>query len=452
MREKNADKRARLTFAAIADDDTGASDLAGMLAEQAVRTLLALDLPDGELLAEWSRGCGAVVMAEGTRNLPSALAYDKTRQALQLLAAQNPRVVEIKYCSTFDSTPEGNIGPAIDAAMDDLCEEFTLALPALPVNGRTTYLGHHFVHGQLLGDSPMRNHPLTPMTNSNLVEWLQSQTHRHVGLAAFPFLQSGAAALQERFAALRSDGVEIAVVDCLNDEHLATICRASADLRLITGSSAFGMKLPRIWRERGWLQAQNSFAEIPRNGSDTAGCLILAGSCSQATRRQNEWFAARGGQSLRLDPRELILDQTYGQRLAAQTVDKIAAGQTCLLFSSDEPEQLREVQMWGVQRGWSAAELGAAISDAMADLAHEVLQSRLAGGLIVAGGETSGAICRRLQLGALRVGKNITPGVPLCFSLGEFRLPVVLKSGNFGEADFYERALDAIGRKHAYFY
>ncbi len=442
----------RLTFAAIADDDTGASDLAGMLAEQAVRTLLVIDLPDAEQLAEWSRDCDAVVMAEGTRNLPPAQANDKTRQALGLLAQQNPRVVEIKYCSTFDSTPEGNIGPAIEAAMRKLREDFTIALPALPVNGRTTYMGYHFVHGQPLSDSPMRNHPLTPMTNSNLVEWLQSQTSCHVGLAAFPFVQSGSVALQERFAALRRDGVEIAVVDCLSDEHLATISRAAADMRLITGSSAFGMELPRIWRERGWLQEQNAFAELPAKGGDTAGCLILAGSCSQATREQNEWFAARGGQALRLDPRELILNQIYGRRLAAQIVDKIAAGQTCLLFSSDEPERMREVQSWGAQQGWGAAELGAAISAAMADLTHEVLQSRLARGLIVAGGETAGAICRRLQFGALRVGKNISPGVPLCFSLGEVRLPVVLKSGNFGEADFYERALGAVRRADAYFH
>ncbi|MGH8761227.1 MAG: four-carbon acid sugar kinase family protein, partial [Burkholderiales bacterium] len=196
-----------LVFAAIADDDTGASDLAGMLAEQRVSTLLVIDLPAEEQFLEWSHGCDAVVMAEGTRNLAPALAREKARQALQIAATREPRVVEVKYCSTFDSTLAGNIGPAIDAAMDELSEGFTIALPALPVNGRTTKLGHHYVNGQPLSESPMRNHPLTPMTNSNLVEWLQHQTRRKVGLASLQEVEEGVEGLTHRFQELREQGV-----------------------------------------------------------------------------------------------------------------------------------------------------------------------------------------------------------------------------------------------------
>src|SRR5919107_5878595 len=182
----------RLLFGAVADDDTGASDLAGMLAEQRLRTLLVIDLPEQNQLDEWSEGQHAVVMAEGTRNLRADEARARTRSAIRLLKRRDPRAFQLKYCSTFDSTPEGNIGPTIDAALEELGEEFTVALPALPVNGRTTYRGYHFVHDRLLSDSPMREHPLTPMTNANLVEHLASQTSRRVGLAPYESVAAGA--------------------------------------------------------------------------------------------------------------------------------------------------------------------------------------------------------------------------------------------------------------------
>lgn len=441
----------RLIFGAVADDDTGASDLAGMLAERGVHTLQVIDLPEAAQFLEWSRGYQAVVMAEGTRNLPPAAARTRTRQALQLLKLRDPRMVEIKYCSTFDSTPEGNIGPTIDAALDELQEEFTITLPALPVNGRTTYLGHHFVYGQLLSDSPMRHHPLNPMTNANLVEWLGLQTQRQIGLAAFVDVQAGPQALQSRLAALRDAGASVAVVDCLTDAHVATVCRATADLRLVTGSSAFGMELPTIWRERGWLPAKANpgMKFFPENRD--AGCLIVAGSCSQATRQQNGRFVAQGGQALRLDPYELLDSRSYGQQLCTQVMEILRREEHCLLFSSDEPEQVRAVQQWGAQRGWSVSQTGAALATAMANLTAEILPSHSIGGLIVAGGETSSAACRALKLGALHIVKNIIPGVPLCFSLGEFRLPVVLKSGNFGGANFYAQALAAIKSAPAFF-
>src|SRR5215213_2492602 len=199
----------RLLFGAVADDDTGASDLAGMLAEQGLRTLLVIDLPGQQQFEEWSAGHHAVVMAEGTRNLRPAEARARTRSAIRLLRSGDPRAFQIKYCSTFDSTPEGNIGPTIDAALEELGEEFTVALPALPVNGRTTYQGYHFVHERLLSDSPMREHPLTPMTNANLVEHLSTQTPRRVGLAPYEAVEAGAESLKEYFGRLRAEGVSI---------------------------------------------------------------------------------------------------------------------------------------------------------------------------------------------------------------------------------------------------
>ena len=461
---KPTEETPRLVFAAIADYDTGASDLAGMLAEQGVRTLLVIDLPDREQLLAWSRDCDAIVLAEGTRNLPADEARAKTRQALQLIAPLHPRTVAIKYCSTFDSTPVGNIGPTIDVAMEELGVTFTIALPALPINGRTTKDGLHYVNGQLLNESPLRHHPLNPMTNANLVEWLQQQTPQRVGLAALAHVEAGVDALRRCYRDLQQSGVAIAIVDCVTDGHLETICRASADLRLITGGSGFGMKLPALWRERGWLTREEietssikpacpptiieanalELARLP--ATNEAGCLIVAGSCSEATRRQNAWFAAQGGKSFRLEPRDLLEANERLAALRAQLREELSAGRACLCFTSDAPEQVEAMQQWGAARGLSVATLGEKIATAMADFTHDLLQAQPVAGLIVAGGETASALCRRLQLGALRVGRNIEPGVPLCQALAGSKLPIVLKSGNFGGVDFYHRALKAVTR------
>ncbi|HEX8141160.1 MAG TPA: 3-oxo-tetronate kinase [Pyrinomonadaceae bacterium] len=439
----------RLVFAAIADDDTGASDLAGMLAEQGLRTLLVIDLPAVEQFIEWSEGYQAVVMAEGTRNLPSAVARERTREAIRILEARHPRIFQLKYCSTFDSTPEGNIGPTIDAALEALGQDFTIALPALPVNGRTTYQGYHFVNGRLLSDSPMREHPLTPMTNPDLVDLLSHQTTRRVGLASYAEVERGSVQLKRCFQSLRDEGVAIALVDCLDDVHLETICRAACDLRLITGSSAFGIKLPAIWRERGWMaELEKLQADAGMKGAHA--CLVVAGSCSLATRLQNEWLAAQGAKPVQITPKELLEDGPERRAALARVLDQLANEEHCLLSTTDEPVEVRRVQAWGAGRGMTVPALGQAIAYGLADFVSDVLEERMVGGLVVAGGETSGALCRRLELGALRVGRNIEPGVPLCFSLGRLRLPVVLKSGNFGSPDFYGKALRAISHPDAY--
>lgn len=436
----------RLLFAAVADDDTGASDLAGMLAGHSVRTLLVIDLPAPEQFLEWSEGYAAVVMAEATRNAAPSAAYERTRAAVRLLRAREPRLFQIKYCSTFDSTPEGNIGPSLDAALDELGEEFTVAVPALPVNGRTTYQGYHFVHRQLLSDSPMRRHPLTPMTNPDLVDLLGRQTRRRVGLASYADVEAGPERLRERFAELRREGVAVAVVDCLSERHLEVICRAAEGLRLLSGSSAFGMKLPDLWRERGLIPEARGSSPAFVKTSGAAGCLLVAGSCSEATRLQNEWLSGQGVFISRLEPRELLGEELDRAALVKRLRRELAGGRHSLLTTSGDPREVGEAQAWAAERGLTAGELGEAVSDALAGLVREVLGAQPAGGLIVAGGETSGALCRGLRLGALRVGRNIEPGVPLCLSLGEFRLPVVLKSGNFGARDFYGKALRAVAR------
>lgn len=429
-----------IIFGAVADDDTGATDLAGMLVEQGVRTVMTIDSPSHEDFTRWTQLSDAVVLAIATRANEPRQAYLRTRQAVRLLRELNPRTIELKYCSTFDSTERGNIGPSIDAALEETGETFTVALPALPVNGRTTYMGYHFVHQQLLSDSPMRLHPLNPMTNPNLVSHLQAQTTRKVGLVPHPVVRHGAEAVRAHFGRLKASGVGVAVLDCIDETDLAVLCEAISGLPVITGSSAPAMRLPAVWQQHGWWAPSTEALSFALT-SPGAGSLILAGSCSVATRGQNTWFEQRGMTTV-LDPLALLAGGTELPSVAA----RIASGEDCLLRTASEPDDVQRVHSWAQANGRSAAEAGLAISSALAKLCRHILEQASPCGLIVAGGETAGAVCRELRLGALQVGRNIEPGVPLCYSLGQFKLPVVLKSGNFGSPDFYGRSIAAIRR------
>jgi len=299
----------------------------------------------------------------------------------------------------------------------------------------------------------MRDHPLTPMTEANLVKHLSRQTARRVGLASYDSVEAGADELKRRFEQLRADGVSIAVVDCLNDAHVRTVCRASADLRLVTGGSAFGQGLPAVWRERGWVEEFDArTASLSSSTHEARGRLVVAGSCSVATRAQNRRFESNGAPAFRVEPRDLLGEEFRRTSLVEGIRRHLAAGRDCLLYTTDEPAEVARVQSWAAGEGIDVQTLGERLAYALADLVAEILEGVEASGLVFAGGETSGALCRRLSLGALRVGRNIEPGVPLCHSLGRYRLPVVLKSGNFGGEDFYARALEAVKRPGGYFF
>jgi uncharacterized protein YgbK (DUF1537 family) len=432
-----------MLFGAVADDDTGASDLAGMLADQGVRCILAIDLPSSGQLADWAKDCDAVVLGVGSRAIDPSVAYQRMRAGARLLNALDPPMIQVKYCSTFDSTAEGNIGPAIDAALDELGQTFTIALPALPVNGRTTYMGYHFVNDKLLSDSSMRHHPLTPMTNPNLVTHLASQTRRTVGLAPYPRVRAGVESLKNCFRELEDDGVNIAIVDSLSDADLTTVCEATRGLRLISGSSAPAMKLPLFWkREDGWRPVERG-SLLPRGTKSGCGFLVVSGSCSPATGRQNEVLARSGASVIDVSGLDLVRgDADFPGTISAAAVE-LASGRTCLLRTSKGQDDIDRVHQWARQAGLTESEAGCRIAYGLADLVQQIVRSSPPEALIIAGGETSGAICRALHFGALRVGPNIEPGVPLCVSVGGVSLPVVLKSGNFGGPNFYDQAITA---------
>ena len=433
-----------LLFAAVADDDTGASDLAGMLAEQGVRALLVLDaslLQEDHALLQRAE---AIVLATATRALPRQQALAVTAEAVRRAAALGPRTIEIKYCSTFDSTAEGNIGPSLDAALNESGERFTVAVPALPVNGRTTYCGYHFVKGQLLSDSPMRLHPLTPMTNPNLVDHLQRQTERRVSLTPCSVVARGAAAIRRQWEELSHAGIAIAVVDCIDESQAAEICEAACDLKLISGSSLFGTHLPPAWRRRGWLAATPERLWERLLPSAGAGRLVVAGSCSVATASQNAWLAHGDAEVIELDARELLETNSIG--VAPRAAAALESGGTVLLKTRSSQEAIAAAQQWGSSQGWLPAGLGLRLAAALAAVTRQILDRQLPEVLVCAGGETTGAICRALGIRAFAVDRNIQPGVPLCLPLERLSVPMALKSGNFGSEDFYGAAFAAADR------
>ncbi len=412
----------------IADDFTGATDLAAMLVAGGMRTVQTIGIPRAAAVAE---GADAVVVALKSRTVAPAEAVAQSLAALEWLRGCGARQFYFKYCSTFDSTDRGNIGPVADALLEALGADFTVVCPAFPVNGRTLYLGHLFVGDALLSDSPMRHHPLTPMTDANLVRVMGRQTRRKVGLVRHADVAAGADAIRAAFVRLRAEGVSYAVTDALRDADLHAIGAACADLPLVTGGSGLALGLPANFLRQGLLAPRADAGRLPAAGGKAA---VLAGSCSEATRRQAAIMAQRH-RAVAIDP----LAGADAQRLARAALEaahgEIEAGRPVLFHSSAAPEQVAEVQ-----RSLGAEQAAMHVEAIFSHLARELVALGVRR-LVVAGGETSGAVVQALRVEALAIGPAIDPGVPWTLSLGEPRIALALKSGNFGADDFFDKAL-----------
>jgi len=407
-----------MIFAAIADDFTGGTDLAGMLHAGGARTVLVFG--DGIVPA----GYDAAVVCLKSRSVPPSQAVRMSIDALTRLRAHHPRQVYFKYCSTFDSTPKGNIGPVTDALLNELSEPFTLAVPALPVNGRTQFQGHLFVSGVPLHESPMRSHPLNPMTDSNLVRWLARQTPSRVGLLRLPAVVDD---LTSEALRLRTDGVEIALADVVSDSDLDALADAFADMPLLTGGSGLGISLPRVWKRRGQLAAQDPAP----NGRKGGGALILAGSCSAATLAQLQRL---GGRQVSIDATALLNDAEAETGRVLKDARRQLREQGHAVIRSSATAEEREAT--GLNARIVAEELETLFGVIAATLAGDITR------LIVAGGETAGAVTAALGVEAAEVLHSIDPGVPAILPVGGPPITLVLKSGNFGGPDFFRKALD----------
>lgn len=416
-----------MLLGAIADDFTGATDLCSMLVRGGMRTVQLIGVPSDTAVP---LDADAVVVALKSRTAPVREAVQQSLAALAWLRRAGCRQFFFKYCSTFDSTDEGNIGPVADALIHALGCGFALANPAFPTNARTVYQGHLFVGGALLNESGMEHHPLTPMTDANLVRVLGRQTDGTVGLVPYATVERGAGAIRDAMTALKEQGRRYAIVDAVNDAHLLAIGEAAAEHALITGGSGVAMGLPANFRRAGLLPEQGDAGALPHVEGHAAA---IAGSCSRATLAQ--LGNARGQLPLwQLD----VLGTPDADKLAAAALDW-ARGKLgdmpIVIAASAPPDAVAAVQ---AKLGRDAA--GALIESALAQIAAAIVDAGVRR-LVVAGGETAGAVVQRLGVSSLRIGTEIDPGVPWTYAEGSGApMLLALKSGNFGAPDFFTKA------------
>jgi uncharacterized protein YgbK (DUF1537 family) len=420
----------RLSLGCIADDYTGASDLANTLTRCGLRTVQTIGVPASDLaLPE----VDAVVVSLKSRSIEANLAVTRSRDAEKWLRHRGARHVLFKICSTFDSTDAGNIGPVMDALRADSGDAMVLVTPAFAETGRTVYQGNLFVGAVPLNESPLKDHPLNPMHDSNLVRVLARQSRTPIGLVDLAAIARGPDAVRARLADLAGKGIGAVIADAVFERDLETIGKAALDHGVSVGASGLGLGLARALVASGQVKSHvtNAIADDPVGGP--AACL--AGSCSQATLQQ----IARAEQAmpvLHLDPDRVIAGRDEGRRALAWALERLEQG-PILIASSSAPEEVAALQ---ARHGRDAA--GHAIEQAMADIAEGLVRSGVRR-LVVAGGETSGAVVDRLQIPGFLVGAEIAAGVPVLRAVGVSGgdMLLALKSGNFGGPEFFSDAL-----------
>ncbi|MBP1128670.1 MULTISPECIES: 3-oxo-tetronate kinase [Serratia] len=409
----------------IADDFTGATDIASFLVENGLSTVQLNGVPQDDFPV----ASQAVVISLKSRSCPAAQAIEQSLQALAWLQRQGCQQFYFKYCSTFDSTAQGNIGPVTDALLDALGETQTVISPALPVNGRTVYQGYLFVLDQLLSESGMRHHPVTPMTDSNLLRLMEAQAQGRCGLVTAAEMDRGVGIITEKLQQLAQQGVRYAVLDTLNEQHLLTQGAALKNMKLVTGGSGLAIGLARQWAQPG--QGNPQIAGAPQ-GKKAA---VLSGSCSTMTNRQvaryRQQAAARA-----IDVARCLTESdrmAYATELADWAQQHVDDPLAPLLYATAEPETLQQIQQ---QYGMAAA--SHAVESLFATVVKQLQQHGVCR-FIVAGGETSGVVTQALGIRGFHIGPCISPGVPWVRAIDQ-PVSLALKSGNFGDENFFARA------------
>ena len=413
----------------IADDFTGATDLASMLARSGVNVSLRIGVP----LSTPENTAEIEVIALKTRSISASKAIEESLSALKWLNEAGAKKYFFKYCSTFDSTAEGNIGPVSEALMNELKVDQTIYCPAFPENGRSIYMGNLFVGQKLLSESSMKDHPLTPMNDSNLMRLLSAQVSRRVGLADRIVVNSGVNSLKEKLISLKENDVPHVIVDAVADTDLDTIASACQDMDFITGGSALAMPLAEFYKASGKISANdNSFMNKKLN----TGSIILSGSCSEMTIIQVKNFIQRGAAAFQLDPIDLAEN---GIKKVLDWLSSQDFTKNIIIYATSDPDTVKKVQ----------AELGVDMAGKIVEqgLSECAIAARELGikNFIIAGGETSGAITKALNIRQLDIGIEIAPGVPWTFSgKRNNQIALSLKSGNFGSEEFFTEALSKL--------
>ena len=416
----------------IADDYTGATDIASMLVRGGMRAVQTIGIPSQKLTQ--SLRAEAIVIALKSRSITADEAVAQSLEALARLQSLGAKQIYYKYCSTFDSTPQGNIGPVSDALCAAIGTPVITHIPSLPINGRSVYQGHLFVGTDLLHQTGMVNHPLNPMTDANLVRWLGQQTTRRVALIATNQLQQGAATVQGALTHLEATGGGHVIGDTTRDSDLVIWAEVLQNAPLVAGGS--GLATPLAQRHMANRPAQA--AAPPHQVASSGHALILAGSCSKTTLAQIDAFRSSGGACIYLDPLTCSRTANHPNTILAKA-GKILTTAPVLVYASGTPENVQ-----AVQSKLGVATAGAVVEAAFAKIAQQAAALPQTNRLIVAGGETSGAVVSALGVAALQIGLEIDPGVPWTLPLdteGNALLPMALKSGNFGAIDFFNKAL-----------
>ncbi len=418
----------KLLLGCIADDFTGASDLANTLAREGMRTTQYIEVPDANTECDSE----AAIIALKSRSIDPQLAVEQSLAALRWLQQQGARQFLFKYCSTFDSTPDGNIGPVAEALLKELQTTAVVVCPAFPTTGRTVYQGHLFVFDKLLNESGLENHPLNPMTDADLRRWLGKQTTGTIGHVDQATVSAGEDAIRVALQSAAQDDHNLVIVDATADDDLRSIGAACDQAKLITGGSGIALGLPDNFRKQGLIG--DSKSDFQRQSGHAA---VLAGSCSTATRGQIEHYHRGPKVPLQV---ESILDGSLTPELLMQELD-IASEP--LIYSSANPEQVEKLQStYGVEK------VAGAIENFFGELAVSLVDQGVQR-LVVAGGETSGAVISALKLRSFDIGPEIDPGVPALSTRGEQPISVALKSGNFGGESFFSDAIDALTSSHS---
>jgi len=416
-----------MLLGAVADDLTGATDLALMISRQGMNTIQVIGvLPENADFAN----ADAVVIALKSRTIPAADAVAMSLAAARTLRAAGAEQLFFKYCSTFDSTDEGNIGPVAEALLEEMGADLTIACPAFPAAGRSIYKGYLFVGDALLSESSMKDHPLTPMRDASLVRVLQRQVRGKVGLIPLGVVEMGVAAIRDGFRNAIAEGKRFVIVDAIHDDHLRAIGAACSEMTLVTGGSGLAIGLPDNFRVKNRLAARATPTKLD---APPGKSVILAGSCSTATRGQIRAAIDAGMPAFRVDAIEIAEGVTTARRVADWVLGTDGRHPS-LVYSSADPSVVR-----AVQEKLGVAGAGELVERLLADLGRLLLAEGYTR-FLVAGGETSGAVVAALGVAALRIGPEIDPGVPWTRSIGTPDVALALKSGNFGAPDFFIKA------------
>lgn len=411
----------------IADDFTGATDIASFLVLNGLKTVQMcgvtpdLPAPDAE----------AVVISHKSRSCPVDEAIAETQASLQWLLKHDCKQIYFKYCSTFDSSKEGNIGPVADALMETLGENFTIFSPALPVNGRTVYKGYLFVGDVLLEESGMRNHPITPMTDSSLVRLVEMQSKGKCGVVTLETIRKGAAAVKAKILELKEQGYSYAILDAVDESDLVVQGEALADMRLVTGGSGLAIGLARKVAAPGSDSKQAQSLGYPQGKQ----AVVFSGSCSVMTNKQVAFYQQQAAckvvdvDALMAAPDLKAFVADYVKFYQEHAQDENAP----LIYATANPDDLGRIQ-----KQYGVAASSHAVENFFAELSKELYASGVRR-FIIAGGETSSIVTKSLEVAGFYIGPAIAPGVPWVRSINN-DISLTLKSGNFGQEDFFLKA------------